>query len=170
MCKTNLIYLTLFCYLIALLINDNKVTPSKTIDSQFESSQSYLKDEIKKTDAVNGTFKNWEKDTFELRCNTYDANNFLLARCWNSISVARFCQNFVIWQFFKKGFSNFLRVHLVFSKIMNFLWQIIFTFWEIFMMLNGQIFQKCSNHLVTLYLMSFAVSFNGVLMSCPLPK
>lgn len=58
MCKTNLIYLTLFCYLIALLINDNKVTPSKTIDSQFESSQSYLKDEIKKTDAVNGTFKN----------------------------------------------------------------------------------------------------------------
>ena len=37
-----------------------------------------------------------------------------------------------IWQNFKNEFDNFLRVHLVFSKIMNCFWQILFAFAEIF--------------------------------------
>ena len=50
-------------------------------------------------------------------------------------------QNCAIWQNFKVC-GSFLRVQLVFSKIMNLLWQTIFAFGEIFMVSNGQIFQK----------------------------
>ena len=41
-----------------------------------------------------------------------------------------------------KIFGNFLRVHLVFSKIMSLLWQIISAFGESFIAVNGQIIQK----------------------------
>ena len=47
-------------------------------------------------------------------------------------------------------FGHFLSNYLVFGKIVNLLWQIFYTFGQIFIVLNGQIFKKLYRHLVTL--------------------
>ena len=59
--------------------------------------------------------------------------------------MAKFCHLVRI----SKSFGHFLSNYLVFGKIVNLLWQIFYTFGQIFIVLNGQILKKYS-HLVTL--------------------
>ena len=47
-------------------------------------------------------------------------------------------------------FGNILKVYLVFGNVVNPLWNILFSFGQIVIVVNGQILTKQSGHLVTL--------------------
>ena len=64
-------------------------------------------------------------------------------------SVTSFGEKFATWAKFEKS-GHFLSNYFVFGTIVNLLRQIFYTIGQTFIVLNGQILNKWSSHLVTL--------------------
>ena len=64
-------------------------------------------------------------------------------------NVTRFGEISPLWHNFKI-IGNFMRVKLVFGKLLNLLWKIQCAFGPIYVFVNGQLLSKHFRHLVTL--------------------
>ena len=60
--------------------------------------------------------------------------------------LSKFCHFSKNWE----TFGHTFKVYFIFGKVVNPLWDNMYAFWQIFFVLNGQIFQNLFGHMVTL--------------------